>query len=128
MYDEIVQTIINMAEMTGVSIVLGSLPPDNGIAMIGNATTNSVFLDIGGDFRLNLVCNGKNADQQTVIQQLDNIHAFLTRRKDFPNSSRWQIYSISTTASPRLIGREANSQWLYGSSLLVKFCVKGITK
>jgi hypothetical protein len=50
----------------------------------------------------------------------------LTRRKDFPHSDTWQIYAIETTASPRLIGREQNSQWLYGSSLLIKFNVKGI--
>lgn len=129
MYDEILQAVIDMAEAAaGAPIVTGSLPPDNGIAMTGQAAPQSIFLDIGSNERMNVVCNGKNGNQQTVIQQLDAIHKSLTRRKDFPTGAGWQIYAIETVASPRLIGREQNpqAQWLYGSSLLVKFNVKGI--
>ena len=127
MYDEVLQAVIDMAEAAaGVSIVTGSMPPDDGIAMTGNSGSNPIFLDMGSNESMNIVCNGKNAEQQAVIAQLDAIHAALTRRKDFPSNNTWQIYAIETTASPRLIGREQNSQWLYGSSLLVKFNVKGI--
>lgn len=129
MYDEILQAVIDMAEnAAGVSIVTGSMPPDNGIAMTGQAAPQSIFLDIGSNERMTVVCNGKNGNQQTVIQQLDAIHKSLTRRKDFPTGDGWQIYAIETVASPRLIGREQNpqAQWLYGSSLLVKINVKGI--
>lgn len=127
MYNDVLQAVIDMAEAAaGVLIFTGSMPPDNGIAMTGNAGSSPVFLDIGSNESMNVVCNGKNTDQQTVINQLDAIHAALTRRKDFPHTDTWQIYAIQTTASPRLIGREQNSQWLYGSTLLVKFNVKGI--
>lgn len=127
MYNEVLQAVIDMAQdAAGVSIVTGSLPPDNGIAMTGNAGSFPVFLDMGSNESMNIVCNGKNNNQLAVIQQLDAIHAALTRRKDFPSGQTWQIYAIETTASPRLIGREQNSQWLYGSSLAVKFNVKGI--
>ena len=127
MYDEILQAVIDMAEnAAGVSIVTGSMPPDNGIAMTGQAAPQSIFLDIGSNERMTVVCNGKNGNQQTVIQQLDAIHKSLTRRKDFPTGDGWQVYAIETVASPRLIGREANKQWLYGSSLLVKINTKGI--
>lgn len=127
MYDEVMQAVIDMAEAAaGAPVVLGSLPPDNGLAMTGQAGQNPTFLDIGSNETMNVVCNGKNVDQQTVVATLNAIHASLTRRKDFPHSNTWQIYAIETTASPRLIGREQNSQWLYGSSLLVKFNVKGI--
>ena len=129
MYDEILQTVIDMAEAAaGVPIVLGSNPPENGLAMIGSSASASIFLDIGSDERMSVVCNGKNGNQQTIVQQLDAIHADLTRRKDFPQGAGWQIYSIETVASPRLIGRENNGrfQWLYGSSLLVKINTKGI--
>ena len=126
-YNEVLQAVIDMAEAAaGVFIFAGSLPPDNGIAMEGDSREYPIFLDIGSNESMNVVCNGKNTNQQTVIQQLDAIHASLTRRKDFPSTANWQIYAIETTASPRLIGREQNSQWLYGSSLLVKFNVKGI--
>lgn len=129
MYDEILQAVINMAEAAvGVSIVTGSQPPQNGIAMTGDASSRSIFLDIGSDEAMTVVVNGKNGDQETIIRQLDAIHASLTRRKDFPCGQGWQIYAIETVASPRLLGRESNNrfQWLYGSSLLVKINTKGI--
>lgn len=129
MYDEILQAVIDMAEeAVGVPIVTGSNPPQDGLAMTGTSTSTSIFLDIGSDERMSVLCNGKNGNQQTIIRQLDTIHANLTRRKDFPSGDGWQIYSIETVASPRLIGRENNErfQWLYGSSLLVKINTKGI--
>ena len=126
MYNEVIQAVIDMAQAAaGAKVVLGSLPPDNGLAMTGNASSYPIFLDIGSNEQMNVVCNGKNTQQQAVINQLEAIHASMTRRKDFPSTDTWQIYAIETTASPRLIGREQNSQWLYGSSLLVKFNVKG---
>lgn len=127
MYNEILQAIIDMASAAvGVSIVTGSMPPNNGIAMTGQSAPQSIMLDIGSNERMAIVCNGKNTDQQTVIEQLDAIHHDLTRRKDFPTGDDWQVYAIETVASPRLIGREQNSEWLYGSSLLVKIHMKGI--
>ena len=127
MYDDILQAVINMAEdAAGISIVTGSMPPDDGIAMTGQSSSDVIFLDIGSNERMSIVCNGKNTNQAAVIRQLDAIHHALTRRKDYPTGDGWQIYSIETVASPRLIGREANSQWLYGSSLLCKVNVGGI--
>ena len=128
MYNEVLQAVIDMAERAaGCSIFTGSMPPDNGIAMTGNAMSDPIFFDIGSNETMNVLCNGKNRDQQEVINALDAIHQSLTRRKtDFPSGTGWRIYAIETTASPRLIGREQNSQWLYGSSLRVKFNVKGV--
>lgn len=127
MYDEILQALITMAESAaGISIVTGSNPPENGIAMTGQSASATIFLDIGTNERMSVVCNGKNTDQHTIITQLDAIHHALTRRKLFPQGNGWQIYAIETVASPRLLGREQNRQWLYGSSLLVKINTKGI--
>ena len=75
MYDEVLQAVIDMAEAAaGTAIVTGSLPPDNGIAMTGQASSAPIFLDIGSNERMSILCNGKNRDQQTVIRQLDAIH------------------------------------------------------
>ena len=127
MYNEILQAVIDMAEAaTGVSIVVGSMPPDNGIAMIGTSSPTTIFLDVGSDERFSVICNGKHTDQQAVIERLEAIHSALTRRRDFPSGTGWQIYAIETVASPRLVGRENNSMWLYASSLLVKINTKGI--
>lgn len=128
-YDEVLNAIIDMAEAAaGVAIVIGANPPENSLAMTGQAAPNTIFLDIGSNERMSVVCNAKNGDQQTASRQLGAIHAALTRRKDFPSGALWRVYSIETVASPRLIGREGNDrfQWLYGSSLLVKFNTKGI--
>ena len=127
MYNEILQAIIEMAATaSGERVVTGSLPPDEGIAMIGQAAQMDIALDMGSADRMTIVCNGKSADQQTVIGWLDSIHRSLTRRKDFPSSSGWQVYAIRTLASPRLLSREQNKYWLYGSSLEISFYTKGL--
>ena len=127
MYDELLQAVIDMAERAaGVAIMTGSMPPDDGIAMIGNASPTEQMKDAGSVQRYTVVCNGKHTEQKTVIDRLEAIHAALTRRRDYPSGGLWQIYSIESMASPRLLGREQNSMWLYASSLLVKFYVKGI--
>lgn len=127
MYDEILQAVIDMAAAAaGTAILTGSMPPENGYAMTGYGGSDPIFLDIGSNETMNIVINGKNSSQQAVIAGLNAIHAGLTRRKDFPFTDNWQIYAIETTASPRLIGRESNNQWLYGSSVAVKINVKGI--
>ena len=130
MYDEITQAIINMAMLTKpyAQIVLGSMPPDNGIALTAYGGPDSLMLDIGAEQRLNIVLNGKNSDQLTVVQALNAIHRELTFRKDFPSGLGWQIYSIQTVASPRLLGREQNNQWLYGSSLVAYFYQEGLSQ
>jgi hypothetical protein len=52
----------------------------------------------------------------------------LTLRKDFPHANNWQIFSIDTTASPRLIGVEEaeRTRYIYGSSVVVKFYAMGM--
>ena len=127
MYDEILQAVISMAESAaGIAIMTGSMPPDEGIAMTGNGYNADVYLDIGTDERITIVCNGKSASQESIIRLLDVIYNSLTRRKDYPATGRWQIYDIRTISSPHLIGREPNRQWLYGSSLSVRANVGGI--
>lgn len=129
MYDEVLQAVIDMASAAvGFQVLTGSMPPLNGIAMTGPSSPDRIYKDRGTNERMTVVCNGKNTSQEAVIRQLDTIHAALTRRFDFPTAEGWQIYSIETVTSPRLLGREANSQWLYGSTLLIKFYMKGICK
>ena len=127
MFNEILQAVIDMAESAaGVPIVTGSMPPDNGVAMTGSSSPSTIFLDVGTNERMTVLVNGKHRDQETVINRLEAIHAALTRRRDFPSGEGWQVYSIETMASPRLLGREQNSMWLYASSLLVKINIGGI--
>ena len=126
MYDEILQAVIDMAQdIAKVPIFVGSTPPYNGLAMIGQGGPNTTFLDVGTVEDMTITLNGKNADQNTIIRQLDLIHHWLTKRKDFPGGDGWHIYSIETIQSGRRLGTESG-QILYGSTLRVKFYTKGI--
>ena len=128
-YSEVLDAVIDMAESAcGQKIVRGENPPMGKISMNGFAAPSSIMLDIGSNERMTVSLNAKSGDQQEVVGWLDMIHATLTRRKDYPTGDGWQIYSIETTASPRLLGKEQNPRvgWIYGSTLLVKFNVKGI--
>lgn len=129
MFDEILQAVIDMAEAAaGVPIVTGSMPPDEGIAMTGSSSPTTIFLDVGSDERMSIVVNGKSREQKAVIQRLEAIHSALTRRHDFPSGNGWQIYAIESVSSPRLLGREQNSMWLYASSMLIRINTKGMIK
>ena len=135
-YDAVLNAVIDMAEeASGQKIVIGDNPPTGKIAMTGFGSPSSIFLDIGSNERMTVSCNAKAYSQQEASGWLNAIHDDLTRRKSFPQglpdsngSLLWQIYSIETIASPRLIGKEANPRaaWIYGSTLLVKFNTKGI--
>lgn len=104
------------------SIVFGSDPPTNGICIVpAGGMPAETYINKGTYNRMEILLNAKNADQMLAFDTLADIHAALTRTTDYPNTSDFQIINILTTASPALIGREQNSQWIYGSSLEVTF-------
>lgn len=128
-YDEILNAVVDMAEaVVGEQIFIGENPPLGKYAITGFSSPDSIFLDIGSNERMSITLSGKGYNQQEVAEALNAIHEDLTRRKRYPQGELWQIYSIETIASPRLLGKEQNPRvaWLYGSSLLVKFNTKGI--
>lgn len=105
-------------------IVFGSDPPDSGICMIqGSGAPTDTHLDKGMIYRLPVVLNGKNRDQSLLLTDLTRIHAALTRKLQYQDLSTadCQVVDIATTASPSIIGREQNSQWICGSSLEISF-------
>ena len=128
--NDVLQAVIAMAQAaTNIRIFTGSNPSAESIAMTGSGAPTATYRDMDAVRTLSVVCNGKSANQKLIIDALDDIHAALTLRKDFPSGNGWQVFSIQTIASPRLIGREENNsnQWIYGSSLLVKLYTKGMT-
>ena len=74
---------------------------------------------------MSAVLNCKNSDQELAADTLGKLHTFLNMRKDYPSADRFQITNIETTSAPVYLGREENNQWLYGSSLEVKFYLRG---
>lgn len=129
MYDEIIDKLIDMVQMfTDYTVVLGSNPTKESIALVGYGNPEKIFRDKDTAVILNVTINGKSANQEKLLRDLTAIHRNLFLRKDYPQGDNWHIYSIETTASPRLIAIEEadRNKWLYGSSVKVKFYEQGM--
>ena len=123
-FSNIIDQLIDMAEVTKPysQIVIGSTPPLNGLCMIQSANYPDITdLEKGIVVSLNVMLNGKHANQRIVYDTLISIHDELTRRKDYPNNNDYQIVNIATVSYPQLIDREDNKQYIYGSTLQVYF-------
>lgn len=125
-YSELIENIADEAEKTNpyAQIVYGSDPPANGICMIPTGVGPSdTHFNKGMVYNMPVVLNGKNVDQQVLLDDLTAIHESLTRRTNYSDISTacCQVVDISTAALPSIIGREQNKQWVCGSSFNVKF-------
>ena len=111
------------------NIIYGTNPPANGFCMIpAGGYQPDAHLDKGQVVRMDCLLNGKGADAGAVNDALWDIHQALTKLTalEYPQSDDWQIMDISTIAYPSLIGREEGTmQWIYGSSIEIKFYWKG---
>lgn len=106
------------------SIVYGSDPPADGICMIqGSGFPSEKHLNAGMLYRLPVLINAKHSRQETAVAALEAIHTVLTKTNDFTDlcTDAAQVINVATTASPTVIGREQNSQWICGSSVEVSF-------
>lgn len=129
MYDEIIDALLKMVQLyTTYTVVLGSNPTKESIAITGFGAPERVFKDKDTAQVMNITINGKSAKQQKLLEELTQIHHKLFMRSDFPQGDNWQIYDIETVASPRLVGVEESdrNKWIYGSSIKVKFYQLGM--
>ncbi len=126
-YDDVLNAVIELAEQAQpyARILIGSMPPCNGISIAWSSGNLNTFLDKRAAVRMTAVFNCKHEDQQTASDTLGRLHTFLNMRKDYPSADSFQITNIETIGAPVYLGREENEQWLYGSSLEVKFFLKG---
>ena len=108
-------------------VVIGSVPPLEGYAvgMVSGAPIE-IFRTLTTNESFPVLFNGKSADQNAVATDMEKVHRLLTTSKILPFTGEWQVYAIETTASPSLIGREENRNWVYGSSFRVKYYQKGV--
>lgn len=103
-------------------IVYGTNPPYNGICMIADpSATLDIFKNKGMIKELSILINAKHENQKTVYDTLCTIHRGLTKRWSYPNDGEYQIIDIETTSDPNLIGQEESGQWIYGSSVRVRY-------
>ena len=108
-------------------VVIGSVPPLEGYAvgMVSGAPIET-FRTLTTNESFPVLFNGKSADQGAVAADMEKVHQLLITSKILPFTDGWQVYAIETTASPSLIGREENRNWIYGSSFRVKYYQKGV--
>lgn len=120
--NDVLIAVIGMMPSEYAPVTIGAMPADNGIACsIANGAPYTTFLNKGMGYQLNVVLNGKHHNQQTVSDALNEIHKALTMTETYPATEDYQITDIETISSPSYLGREENKQYLYGSSLNVKF-------
>lgn len=127
-YDDVLLAAQSLAQSAQTFAVpsIGPLPPDDGISLMWASSVYNPFFDKLAAVELTAVVNGKSTDQQAVSEALNQIHTTLSMMKAYPQSNNYQITNIETLSAPAYIGREENAQWLYGSSLRVKFYLKGM--
>lgn len=108
-------------------VVIGSVPPLEGYAVgMVSGVPIETFRTLSTNESFPVLFNGKSADQNSVAADMEKVHRLLTTSKILPFTGEWQVYAIETTASPSLIGREENRNWVYGSSFRVKYYQKGV--
>lgn len=127
MRDEIITAIQKMVqEIIGKPVIIGSVPPLEGYAVgMVSGAPSAIFRKLDSSEEFPVLFNGKSADQAALAVDMERVHYILTTSRALPFSDSWQIYAIETTASPTLIGREENINWVYGSSFRVKFYQRG---
>lgn len=126
-YTDVLNAVIELINNTNPysKVTVGSMPAENGISIAWTSSVNNTFLNKFAAVEMTAILNGKHKKQQTVADGLGDIHTALSMRKHYPISDNFQITDISTLSAPSYLGREQNNQWLYGSSLRVKFYLRG---
>lgn len=125
-YQDMFTHVVSMAQ-TAVTpvIVIGSLPPLDGISMaISTGVTNDTMLDKGMTQQISVVINSKSSNQQNALEWLALIHEALTMTESYPSGTNWQITNIESSELPTYIDREQNDQYLYGSAVRVFYYIK----
>lgn len=123
MYARILDEIIAMVQgRVTLPIYKAALPAEESIAMdVGPGGPERILLNRSTLESVSVVINGKSRDMQKVRGELDAIHRALTRAAKYASNDDYQIYSVETTSAPRYAGREPGDQWLFVSSVTVKF-------
>lgn len=126
-YTDVLNAIVGMTDGLGLysSVIVGPMPTDNGISIAWANGTLNTFMNKNAAVEMSAVLNAKNTSQQEALDALGTIHTSLNMTKTYPSAENFQITNIETSSAPAYLGREENSQYLYGSSLRVKFFLRG---
>ena len=115
------------AENPYATVLIGALPADNGISLfVGSGAPLETYMNKGISIELSCVLNAKHHNAKVASDTLNDLHQALTQATDYTETNTFQITDISTISVPSYIGREENKQYLYGSSLRVRFYMKKV--
>lgn len=127
MRDQILQSVADMlGALLSAPVVIGPIPPLGGYTVdFEGGAPIEIFRSLTSNEELPIVFNGKSENQQDLAVSMNTAHVALTTSSALPFAETWQIYAIETTAAPRLVAREQNKNYIYGSSFRIKFFAKG---
>ena len=128
-YKELINNLIDMiALFTDFPVYAGANPTKESIAVSGFGAPIVTAKDLDNVGVLNMTINGKSADYEKMLDALSTIHRRLTVRNNYPQGDTWQIFAITTTASPREIAVEQadTTKFIFGSSIAVKYYILGM--
>ena len=92
----------------------------------GGSAPEDVFLDKGKLLPLDLTLNAKDTNLQRLSDGMNDLHAALTGRDEYPGAETWQITDIREYTTPAVVERQEDNSWLMASSLVVMLYVKGV--
>lgn len=116
--------LIASYQSTFMTYTIGAMPADDSLVMqISTGSEENTDLDLSGDLNIDVVVNAKHRSQREVFSALSDIHYFLPRRRNLPQSADWQILSVKTSSLPTFIEKDGD-QYLYGSGLEVHIYLK----
>lgn len=121
MYNDVLNAVCVLAQAaTTLPVIKGGLPQQESVS-IAIASGSSVT-EFGRHTveQLVMAVNSESKSLATAQKALDAIHMHLTRCSAYPETAQYQIYSIETASAPGYLDRQANGQYLCGSSILVK--------
>lgn len=113
-----------LANVIGETVYNGVLPPVTGFALqVDSGRVATTFLTTGIVYESGFLFNAKGPDQADLLRKMTSAHLDLTQRKTWEKKDNWQILNVMTDSLPRLLGREDNINWEYGSGFLVRYFV-----
>ena len=107
---------------TTYPVSIGAMPSNESIVIyLQGGLTQDTFLNKGMVYESNLEVMGKSADAEALSSAMWAIHRDLTTAMSYPYGTDWAIQDIQSRTTPFYSTREQNKQWIYGSSLRVRW-------
>lgn len=122
MTSTILLAVLGMLSDLQIPVTIGALPAANAVsAYISSGYTDTAFSTKGRVMIMRITFIAKNANQQTALDALSDIHDALTLTKVYPEGTGYQVMDIQTDTVPNYIGREEDKQYTYGSTVAVRY-------